>query len=103
MPRWSPLLFLGSVLLLAGCTALDQVTVPENLIPLSELPANYGELVTVLHSPGDKRAAQWDELWFENKDSGTLTRVYLFRPTWSWDPSFVKQITRTGAQTGTGR
>ena len=103
MFRWSPLFFFGLVLLLAGCTTLDENAEPENLIPLSALPADYGELVTVLHSPGDKKAPPWDEMWFENEDTGTLTRVFLHRPTWSYDPNYVQQIKRAGAQTETGR
>ena len=103
MLRWSPLIFLGSVLLLAGCTALDEVEVPEDLVPLSELPADYGELVTVVHTQGSGQTSRWDELWFENEDTGTLTRVFLYRPTWSWDPSYTRHITRVESQTETGR
>ena len=103
MPRWSPLLFVGLVFLFVGCTALDDETAPENLVPLSTLPADYGELVTVLHYQVGNQTPSWDEMWFENEDTGTVTRVPVYRPTWSYDPTRVRQITRTADNAATGR
>ena len=99
----SLLLILGLVIALGGCTALDENDVPpENLVPLASLPSDYGELVTVLHYETGEGPRVWDELWFENEDTGTVTRVQLYRPTWSYDPSRVRRIERTPAGAAVG-
>ena len=103
MLQWSPLLLLGMVLLLTGCTALDEEITFENFVPLSELPADYGELVTVLHYQEGDLPPSWDEMWFENEETGTLVLVPVHRSTWSYDPTRVRLITRTAANAATGR
>ena len=93
MLRSPVLLVLGLLFVVAGCAALNEDQAPpENLLPLSTLPAEYGELVTVLHYENDSGPLIWDELWFENEDTGLITRVAVYRPTWSYDPSRIRQI-----------
>ncbi len=104
MLRRSLPLVLGLVFLLGGCTTLDQeATPPANLVPLVALPADYGELVTVVHYDAGNGPLVWDELWFENEDTGVVTRVPVYRPTWSYDPARVRRIERSPAATATGR
>ena len=88
----------GFMLLLAACTPLEEKNdTRENLTPLASLPADYGELVTVLHYESGEGAIVWDELWFENEETGVITRVPVYRPTWSFDPARVRRIERTPA------
>jgi len=103
MHRRSLPLILGMMLVFGACTALDENnTPPENLVPLASLPADYGELVTVLHYDTGDGPVVWDELWFENEETGVVTRVPVHRPTWSFDPARVRRIERTPAGAAMG-
>jgi len=103
MLRRSLTLIIGAVIVLAGCTALDgDDAVPANLLPLAALAADYGELVTVLHYQPGNGPVVWDELWFENEETGVVTRVPVYRPTWSYDPARVRRIERAPAGLAAG-
>lgn len=98
MPWKSCVPILGLVIALGACTALDdEVAPPEGLVPLESLPADYGELVTVLHYDVGDGPLLWDELWFENEETGAVTRVPVYRPTWSYDPARVRGFVRLPA------
>ena len=103
MLRRSLPLILGLLLVLGACSSLEtEDSPPQNLIPLSSLPAEYGELVTVLHYDAGSGPLVWDELWFENEDTGVVTRVPVYRPTWSYDPARVRRIERAPAGAASG-
>jgi hypothetical protein len=97
--RWSSLtgaVLCAGLFTLASCTPLSQPTEPENLVSLETIPAEWGELVTVLHYPETRSTIRWDELWFENEETGTITLVPVYRWKWGYNPDGVRTITRTG-------
>ena len=97
MRWWFLASIVGVLLVFTACTAIQPDPEPEDLVPLTSLPAEYGELVTVLHYPGSDGSPLWDELWFENEETGTITRVPVFRPSWAYPPDRVRQIQRSGS------
>ena len=69
----------------------------DTLLPLDDVEKTFVRAV-----PAGDGAMVWDELWFENEDTGVLTRVPLYRPTWSYDPARVRQVLRTPAGAAMG-
>ena len=95
--RWSWLLFAGLVCGLVGlasCSRLQQPVEPTNLVSLDKIPAEWGDLVAVLQPPTTSSDSRWDKLWFENRETGVVTVVPVYRPKWGYDPDKVKTIDR---------
>ncbi len=89
MPRL--IIIPAAILLLAlGCSPLQEDQ--SHLTALDELPAQYGRLVSV--TPHYAKH-EWYELWFCDDETGAVTHVPLYRPTWSYNPERVRTITRT--------
>jgi hypothetical protein len=98
--RWSWLLLAGlccGLVFLASCSRLHQPIAPANLVSLEAIPAEWGELVAVLHAPTSKGDTRWDELWFENEETGIITFVPVYRWGWGYDPDKVRTIGRAAA------
>jgi hypothetical protein len=96
--RWTWLLFAGlgcGLVCLASCSRLRQPVEPTNLVSLEKIPAEWGNLVAVLHAPISRSDSRWDELWFENEDTGIITFVPVYRWKWGYDPDNVKTIDRS--------
>lgn len=101
--RRSALFIVGlccGLLILASCSRLPEPERPQNLLPLDRIPAEWGELVQVLHYPPQKGDIRWDELWFENEETGTITFVPIYRWDWGYDPQKVRTIQRAAPVTG---
>ncbi len=97
--RHYPLLLLTG-LLAWSCTPLAEEEPPggpENLVALTELPAEYGELIAVTRIPNPRNRMEWYELWFSHPETGRITHVPVWRQTWSYAPDWITVIDRTPA------
>jgi hypothetical protein len=65
-----------------------------DLTSLDELPAVYGELVSVTFAPQKDEEFGWREMWFENEEAGTMTYVPVQLPGWKYSPKLVRTIAR---------
>jgi len=100
--RWCFLLFMGGILLISACSKLEEKGVPENLVPLTAIPAEYGELVTVTLIPENTGPPRWYEMWFENEDTGQVTYIPVYRHNWKYVPEMVRVFERSGAPISSG-
>lgn len=100
MRRPTILLLLIFALCLTACSR--SVTGPNpppgDLVPLTMLPASYGELVTATFAPQSNGATAWRELWFQNEKTGQLTYVPVLLPQWKYYPKMVRTFERDGWQ-----
>ena len=98
--RWSIVLLLGGLILVTGCTPLERDEV--DLVPLTAIPAEYGELESVTVIPEPNASPLWYELWFYNEDTGQVTYVPVHRRRWEYAPALVKIFERTAAPVSAG-
>ena len=98
--RWRCFGLLTGVLLIlsfsGSCSSLEEEPIDRNLVPLLDIPAEWGQLVAVTQYPQMKDGVGWYELWFSNPAAGTITHVPLFRSEWGYDPEKVRVVRRAG-------
>ena len=99
--RWSIVLLLGGLILVTGCTPLERED-EVDLVPLTAIPAEYGELESVTLIPEPNGPPEWYELWFYNEDTGQVTYVPVHRHRWKYAPTLVKIFERTAAPVSAG-
>lgn len=93
--RWCYVILLGGILCCVSCSPLEQQPqLPESLVDLQELPAEYGQLVAVVPMPNSDNNARWYELWFSDPDTGRIAFVPMYRPRWQYDPENIRVIER---------
>jgi hypothetical protein len=97
-------LLLVALLAVASCSRLSGAVGrgAENLVPLTDVPAEYGELVSVTYAPQAGDEYGWRELWFENEATGLVTYVPVLLPDLKYDPDLVRTVVRTGLPAATG-
>ena len=98
MSRPTILLLLILALSLTACSRSPTGPNPKpgDLVPLSMLPASYGQLVTATFAPQNNGATAWRELWFQNEQTGQLTYVPVQLPEWKYYPKMVRTFDREG-------
>lgn len=80
-----------ALLTLASCAPLE--TEPTGLVDFEDVPAEWGRLVSV--TKHDR--TEYYELWFDNAETGSITHVPLYRPTWQIKIDRVRTLPRRDA------
>ena len=82
--------FALAILLLAGLSCAPLKSEHEGLVDFTDIPAEWGQLVTVTKYDN----TDYYELWFSNSETGSITHVPLYRPTWQIKPDRVRTMPR---------
>jgi hypothetical protein len=86
-----------ALLAIGSCSRLEDTplrALPADMVDLNTLPAEYGELVAITHfgDPGSVPGSY--ELWFSNAETGRVTHVQIYSPTWQYNPAKIRVIER---------
>ena len=81
---------------LGACTSLERMSQAnlDALVPLDQLPAEYGQLVAVTQFGDPAIRPGWYELWFSDPESGKITQVPFWRETWSYAADRIRVVER---------
>lgn len=74
--RW--LLPLLTLLLMATVSCSPLADEKDGLVDLTDIPAAWGHLVSI----NAYKDTGYYEMWFSNPETGSMTHVPLYRPTW---------------------
>ena len=86
------LLSLLALLLLATLSCAPLRDEKDGLVDFTDVPADWGHLVAVTKY----KDSGYYELWFSNPETGSLTHVPLYRPTWQIKLERVQTFPRGG-------
>jgi hypothetical protein len=84
--------FLALLLLMTAVSCAPLEAEKEGLVDFTDIPAEWGHLVTVTKY----KDSDYYELWFSNPETGAVTHVPLYRPTWQIKLERVQTIERGG-------